>query len=124
MLPSTPARVVLIAHLVIAAAVVAALDACGHASYPPSPTPVHLEVTGPVNHMVPAATGQVHAFLTYSDQSTSDVTNATDWSSSAPATLTVSSTGAVHALTVGTVQIRGSYVGLTASVTVEVQTGP
>ena len=117
--------VVFIACLVTAgSAVVAALDACGHASSPPSPTPVHLEITGPINHMVPAATGQVHALATLSDQSQSDVTDATAWSSSDPTIVTVSSTGLLHALTVGVVEIRASYAGLTASKSIEVQSGP
>jgi hypothetical protein len=126
-MPPLPARVVLIRrlHLVAAgSAAVAALGACGHASYPPSPTPVRLEITGPVNHMVPGAAGQVLALVTLSDQSKSDVTDATAWSSSDPTVLTVSSTGLVHALTVGIVQIRASYAGLTVSANVEVASGP
>ena len=119
-----PDRRLFILRMVTTGAVsVAAFGACSHPSNGPSVTPVRLEVTGPINHMVPEATGQVHALLTFSDQSTSDVTNATVWSSSVPAILTVSSTGVVHALTVGIVQIRGSYGGLSATVTVEVQSG-
>ena len=76
-----------------------------------------------MNHMVPAATGQVHALLTFSDRSESEVTDATAWSSSDPTILTVSSTGLVHALTVGSVQIRGSYARLSATVTVDIGTG-
>jgi hypothetical protein len=124
MLPLTPARIILIAQSVtVGAAALAALGACGHASYRPSPTIVRLDITGPINHMVPGATGQMHAVVTLSDQSTSDVTTTATWSSSQPTVVTVSSSGEIHALAVGTVEIRASYAGVVATKTVDVQSG-
>jgi len=120
-----PNRRLFVLRLVAAAAaVVAALGACGHSSYNPSPTVVRLDITGPINHLVPAATGQMHAEATFSDQSRSDVTNRAAWVSSNVNVLTVSSTGLLQALTVGVVQIRATFSGVSAEATVEVQSGP
>ena len=124
MLPLTPARIILIARSVtVGAAAVAVLGACGHAAYRPSPTPVRLELTGPLNHMVPGATGQMHAVATFTDNSTSEVTTTATWSSSEPTVVTVSSTGEIHALAAGTVAIQASCAGLSATKNVEVGVG-
>jgi hypothetical protein len=124
MLPLTPARIILIARSVtVGAAAVAALGACGHVLPRPSPTPVRLELTGPINHMVPGATGQMHAVATFTDNSTNDVTTTATWSSSEPTVVTVSSTGEIHALAAGTVTIQASYAGLAATKIVEVGIG-
>jgi uncharacterized protein YjdB len=66
----------------------------------------------------------MHALAIFSDQSTSDVTTTASWSSSESSIVTVSSSGEIHALAVGTVDIRASYAGVTAAKAVEVQSGP
>jgi hypothetical protein len=124
MLPLTPARVIFVARSVtVGAAVLAVLGACGRAAYRPSPTVVRLEISGPINHMVPGANGRMQALAIFSDQSTSDVTTIATWSSSEPSVVTVSSSGEIHALAVGTVEIRASYAEVTAAKAVEVQSG-
>lgn len=75
----------------------------------------------PSNPNLPATqTGQFLAVGTYSDGSQQDVTLTSQWSSSAPSVATVSASGLVTGLTIGTTTVTASQGGVSGSTGVTV----
>jgi hypothetical protein len=102
-------------------AVGAALAGC---STNPSPTVVSIAVTGAAPAV--GGTSQFTAVATFADGSTKDVTNSvvvtapTLWQSGNTAVATVSSTGVVTGVSVGSATIQVSYLAVTGTETIQI----
>jgi hypothetical protein len=99
----------------------AALAGC---STNPSPTVVSIAVTGAAPAV--GGTSQFKAVATFSDGTTKDVTSSTEvtavttWLSGNTAVATVSSTGVVTGVSVGSVTIQVSYLAVTGNETIQI----
>lgn len=95
---------------------------------PPSTvlTPTAMTVTTPVTSIqAPTGTTFVTATLTLSDGSTQNVSTAASWVSSSPSVATVSTSGSVQAVAVGSTQITASYESITSpAITITVTAPP
>ncbi|MFT4114142.1 beta strand repeat-containing protein [Silvibacterium sp.] len=79
-----------------------------------------IAVTPSAATMTAGGTQQYDAVATYTDATTQDVTNSATWSSSTPTVATVTSTGAVVAVSQGTTTISAVYNGITGSTSLTV----
>jgi uncharacterized protein YjdB len=84
-------------------------------------TVTSLAVTPSTVSVIAGQTQQLVATATFSDGTTSDVTSQASWSSSATGIATVSSSGLVSGVAMGTAGITASYGGQSGSSTVTVQ---
>jgi hypothetical protein len=90
----------------------------------PSPTVVSIAVTGAAPAV--GGTSQFTAVATFADGTTKDVTNSTvitaptTWESGNTAVATVSTTGVVTGVSVGSVMIQVSYLAVTGNDTIQI----
>jgi hypothetical protein len=100
--------------------------ACSGTKPPTAPAVVVQSVqVAPVGNgattLAPGETRQLFALATRSDGTTTDVTNASTWQSSAPSVATVSPTGLVTAAAEGSAEISATYNGTRGSVRTEIR---
>jgi hypothetical protein len=98
--------------------------ACSGSSSPtpanPSPTVTSVTITGTPSLNGGNLTSQLIARATLSDGTLQDVSTLATWSSSNPAVATVSPSGLVTAVTIGTTNISAAYQGKTGTLSVSV----
>jgi hypothetical protein len=114
----------MIRRLMMCAGVLVVGAALAGCSTKPSPTVVSIAVTGAAPAV--GGTSQLQAVATFSDGTTKDVTNSTDitaptnWGSLNTSVATVSSTGVVTGVSVGSVTIQVTYLLVTGNETIQV----
>ena len=97
------------------------LPGCGQ--FFPSPTSITALQIAPSNFTVaPGATQQYTATATYGNHTTADVTSSVSWSTSQPGTATISSTGLLTGVALGTAIVKAQSGHVTASTNVMVST--
>jgi xyloglucan-specific exo-beta-1,4-glucanase len=90
---------------------------------PPSPTPQSIRVTAPGNSLIVGDTVPLTAILTYSDNSTRNVTTTATWSVTPSAVATVSNTGVVTAVAAGSATVTATVSSLSGKVQAFVSVG-
>jgi hypothetical protein len=114
----------MIRRLMMCAGVLVVGAALAGCSTKPSPTVVSIAVTGAAPAV--GGTSQLQAVATFSDGTTKDVTNSTDitaptnWGSLNAAVATVSPTGVVTGVSVGSVTIQVTYLLVTGNETIQI----
>lgn len=89
----------------------------------PSPTSITALQIAPSNATVaPGVTQQYTATATYGNNTTADVTSSVSWSTSQPGTATISSTGLLTGVALGTALVKAQSGNVTASTNVMVST--
>lgn len=89
----------------------------------PSPTSITALQVAPSNATVaPGVTQQYTATATYANNTTADVTSSVTWSTSQPGTATISSTGLLTGVALGTAIVQAQSGNVTASTNVTVTT--
>jgi Big-like domain-containing protein len=82
---------------------------------PPPPTPQSLSVTAPGNSLLVGDQVQLTAMLTYSDNTTQNVTGNATWGTSTAAVATVSNLGVLTAVSAGSVTLTATYNSLSGN---------
>ena len=77
-----------------------------------------IQISTPLTSLALGTNGQLKALATYSDDTLVDVTGQINWSSSAPALVSVDANGQIKALAVGSAVISGSLGGTSATINI------
>jgi len=88
--------------------------------FAPAPIPVGVAVSAPLTQLPKGLTEQLSATESFSDGTTRNVTSSVTWTSSNPATVTVSASGLVGAIAAGPATVTASIDGLSGATTVAV----
>ncbi len=90
---------------------------------PPPPTPLSLKIVAPGDAFIVGDKIQINAILTYSDNSTKDVTASATWSAAPAAVATVSSSGVLTAVSGGSATVTAAFSSFSSNVPAFVSQG-